>query len=770
MNRPQADAETPVGREEASQEINLLDYWRILRERRAVVVVTVFLAVVLGALHAFLSIPKYQGKTTLEIQRQGPDILTFEDVVGSDPLGYQDFYQTQYKIMQSRTVLRMAIQRVDLLHRPEYVNRKQPPVKRLVRWTKSTLLGSTSTDDPLDKALQFLEERLRVSPVRASHLVEVSVTDRHPELARDLANAVADAYQQFSLEARYNMTEQASEFLTKEVARLQHEITDLERELQEYGTDRALVALRDGREDISEAALAGLNAGLTEARGRLALAQARFESVRDSADAALPEVTNSPLINHLKQEHAQVERRYGQMAGRFRDDWPGLAELRDELQQATTRLQSEVASLANQVRSGAAAEYEQRLGEVSHLEREVDRQKLEVQRVNRDAIEYASLGAEIATRRKVLDELVARQSETQTSEQLRGTRASNIRVVDRAETPDVPAYPRKTLSLMMAMIMGVGCGVVGAFLLHYVDNTIKNEVDIQRSAGGIPVMGHIPLYEPLRVVYGGQQLPGEEPAAKADAEPNSDLASQQDPRSSFAEAFRNLRTSLMLASADQPPKTLVVTSCEPSDGKSTVSLNLASVLLQMGRKVALIDADLRKPRIAKALGLPNNVGLSNYLSGNAEVGELFQQCAIEGLQVITSGPIPPNPSELLVSNGLEALITRLSNEEGFDHILVDSPPVIQVADSMILSSKLDATILVVRAGKTTREALSTGASRLLTRRANAIGVVLNAVPEGSSYYAYGRYSYRYGYGEEEPKKRGALARLTRAASRQKRAS
>ena len=273
-----ANDRPPAARDSAASErgANLLDYWRILLERRWVVLISVAWCLVLGLLFNLLSIPKYRAGTTIQIERQGPEILKFKDVLSFDPYGYYDFYQTQYQIIESRTVLRMAAERLDLANDPRFTNRKGSPLKRLIGWAGSlgadeSVVDGDSGDDLSNRAVGFIAGGLSVDPLVDSHLVTIFFMDRDAELARDVANAVADAYQRFSLEAVYSTTDQASEFLTKEVARLQAEIADLERSLQEYGSSKSILALSDGAQDISEQALADLNMRLTQSRGRLAV-------------------------------------------------------------------------------------------------------------------------------------------------------------------------------------------------------------------------------------------------------------------------------------------------------------------------------------------------------------------------------------------------------------------------------------------------------------------------------------------------------------------
>lgn len=719
----------------------LLDYWRVLVQRRWVVVSCLGIVLAGAAFSTFFATPQYQATVTLQVEREAPDILNFKNIVGVDPSweAYGDFYQTQYKILQSRSVLRIAAERLDLLNRPDYVGRKAKPISRLIGWARSLLQPATETPsdeppDPLMPAVYFLAKRIDVRPIRNSHLVQISITDSSPTLAKDAANAVVEAYLQFTYESVYGTTAIAREFLTKEVARVQQEISDLERKLQDYGAKKELLSVDANTEDISQQALQALNARYIEARSRLAVAEARWGTVRSAEPASLPEVLTSPLIAKLKEQYAESERRRSQMSERFQPGWPALRQLEQEIAQSSERLEIETRSIANQVRQVARSDFERAKAEVDDLDEQVKRQKNEVQRVNRDAIEYASLKAEIETKRQVLTGLASRQSETVSSERLQDTGASNVRVVDPAELPKNPVRPRKAFNLLLGLVLGLGLGVASAFVLDHLDNSIKSEQDIQRIAQ-VSVLGYVPRYRTLKVVDG--PAPSSDPSAG-----DVDVASHSDPRSSFAEAFKNLRTSLLLASPERPPRHIVVTSCEPQDGKSTISNNLAIVLTQLGKKVLLIDADLRRPRLHRSFGLSNDAGLSSVLSGNAEPEMVLTDTEIPGLTVVSSGPVPPNPSELLGSPSLASFLKAIDEDHGFDHVILDSPPVGSVTDPVLLSASADVTIVVVRAGKTTRDFLLHSVEKLRKARTRIAGAVLNDVTDDAGgYYYYGRYRY-----------------------------
>jgi capsular exopolysaccharide synthesis family protein len=736
--------------------VHLRDYGRVLSERRSVVVTCLVLVVAFTALFSFLAVPLYKSTTTIQIERKSPEALTFgnEGYGGGEYYDYQDFYQTQYKVLQSRSVLRLAAERLDLPNRPEFASRKGSPLGRLYGWAVGLFAGpdETGAKDPWLRCINFMAGGLTVEPVRNSKLVKLIFVDRDKHLATDAANAVAWAYEQFNTDTRFTTSTQAREFLTKQVARLQSEIATEESKLQDYGTKKEILALSNGTQDISEKALGDMNAKYVESQGRLALARARYESTAKGSADSLPEVLTSPLIADLKKQYAEIERKHSQMAERFKADWPPLQQLQEELDRAKERLTIEAEMIAQQVRSVAKADYEKIKNEVEFLGGQVATQKGEVQRVGRDAIEYAGLKAGIETKRKILTDLLTRQSDNETTRALKDTPASNMRIVDRAEVPRGPFKPDITLNLLLSIIFGLSLGGGAALLLNYLDNTVKNELDIQRYAG-VPALGFIPLYQPLHVVGENQQ--------PSTSQYSADIACHADNHSSFSEAFKSLRTSFLMASPERAPRHVVVTSCEALEGKSTVATNLAIALTQLGRRVVIVDADLRRPRVHKVLAVPNELGLSSFLSGNASASEILQESGVPDLLAVTSGPLPPNPSELLASKALDTFLEKLDELGPFDHVFFDSPPLLQMADAVLLANRMDATILVTREGRTTHQALASGAKRLRQSRARILGAVLNAVVE-----RFGNYYY-YRYRRDEPSEPSSAIGRSRDHRRQR---
>ncbi len=460
----------------------LAEYWKILVRRRRVVAMCLISVVVAASVLTLMATPEYRATTTLQIERHGPDILAFKDVLSTDPSGYGDFYVTQYRLLESRAVLAIAAERIDLIHRPEFAAPNRSPlgkIKSKVRSIFTSGAPSTPTDaNRTEEAVWFISQRLSIEPVRNSYLVKISVSDRSPELTADLADAVAEAYQQFSLDARYSTTAQASEFLTKQVAQLQREIKGKQKELKDYSAEKGILSVRADTQDIASQALAGLNQRYVDARGRLARAEAQLNAVANASPDALPEVMNSPLISRLRQENAVIERRYRQMVEQFHQGWPALQQAEQELGQSLTRLEEETQTIAVQVRSVAEADFSRARDEVRSFEQQLAEQKLEVRRNNLDSLQYASLQEELTAMRQFRDELVNRQSQTEVSDRLRDTRASNIRLVDRAKVPDKAVKPKKLLNLVISVLVGLMLGLGAALLVDHLDNTVKSEQEL----------------------------------------------------------------------------------------------------------------------------------------------------------------------------------------------------------------------------------------------------------------------------------------------------
>jgi len=740
----------------AERRKHLLEYWAVLRRRRAVVALAVATVTATALVGSFLTEPLYRATVTLQVERQNPEILTFRDLATVDYsfAAYSDFYQTQYKILASDAVARRAVRRLGLADHPLF--ERDGSRTSLRAWLASLWPGPKREGEPSpeDIAVARLLASLEVDPVRNSQLVLVSWVSPDPELSSRVANAIADAYIQFNLEAHTSVSDQASEFLVGQVDALRKEIAALEATLQGYGEAKRIVTIDDAN-NITLKALSEIARRRTEAQAALAEKEATYRAVSNAPDEALPEVLRSDLIARLKHDYATLEAQYREKSGRFKEDWPELETLRAKLEQARARLEEETAEIARRVRLAAEADYRKALAEVRNLDALLAEQERAAQRLKRDAVEFANLQAEIQKKRETLSALMARQNEMVLATRLRDLDATstNIRIVDPARPPTAPFRPKLKLNLLLGLLFGLGLGIAAAFFLDYLDNTIKSPAELEGIVG-LPVLAVVPRHGAT-----GSARPRIAWREAVPADSGADLVSHRERSAPASEAYRQLRTALLLSSPGHPPRTVLITSALPEEGKSATAVNLAIVLAQLGRRVLLVDTDLRRPRFERIFRVPSERGLSNWLSGlETDPASVVFPTDIAGLDVLPSGPIPPNPSELLNSREFAAAGPALAGL-GYDHVVFDSPPLLSVADPVLIAAAAEATLVVVRAGTTPRESLRLGVEKLRQAGIRPIGIVFNDLDlRGVGYYgSYGYGPYRRRERDSEARKEAARA-------------
>ncbi|HEV8374972.1 MAG TPA: polysaccharide biosynthesis tyrosine autokinase [Candidatus Polarisedimenticolia bacterium] len=725
----------------STREINLLDYWSVLTRRRWVVFTAIVVLVVTVTLGSFLISPTYQAICTLQIEREQPNVLTFQQVqpVGYDYMSYNDFYQTQYRLLASRNVAHKAMQKLDLRNDPvvnRLVGRKggKGMISRLTSFVRRSPLDDIP-EDPDKPYIEFILGGLEVNPLKNTHLVEITFVSVDPELSSRVANAVANSFMEFNQSARYDTTAQASEFIGTQTTELKKQISELEAKLNDYGKENAIIGL-DDKENITNQKLAQLNQDVLEAQVESSRKEARYQGLVTTPPESIKEVTQSNLIQQLRQKTAELEREYTQKSKQFKPDWPDMVRLKAEWENARKTMDAESSKIYDDTLKSARMEYLEAAAHEKTVRGALEGQKGEAIKQKKYGVEYANLKATVDSKREILNKLMQRETETGSLSQLKNAGTGNVWVVDAAEIPDHIFRPNKKMNILLSLFVGLALGVGMAFFLEYLDNSIKSAADIEKYVQ-LPTLGTIPM-----VV--SSALAGEMATAKRlrrePVSPAVDLVTMRDPASPASEAYKTLRTSLLLSTADAAPKIIVVTSSEPQEGKTVTTLNTAITLTQSGKRVLLVDGDMRRPRLHKALGGGNGAGLSNYLSGNADLDSLIQETEIPNLFLVSSGPIPPNPSELLASEHFDILLKTLKSSDRFDHVLIDSPPLLSVADPVIMASKAGATILVVQCGRTARPAVVRGRQKLAQAKVNILGVVLNDVDMRHGDY----YSYHYG--------------------------
>lgn len=712
------------------KEIHLLDYWRILAKRRWVLLTTLIVVISTVTLSSILKEPKYTASARLQIELNAPNVLPFQDMVTRADYR-KDFYDTQYILIQSRRVTRDAVRSLRLNRYPEFrVKTEADPAR-----------GLTAKEVAESTQVNMLLDRLEVSPVRGSRLVDISFTCRDPVLAAKVANRIAETYIAFNSEASYNTSERATASLAHQIANLQEEIDAKEEDLQAYARKHGIIPLSENQ-NITLKNLNDLNSSSTKAQANRIEKEARYMALRESDPGSLVEVIENKLIQDLTAMMANLERQAAKLSEKYKPEWPEMARLNRELEETHRRLRDERRTLFAQVVGAARGAYEGARKEEGYLATALAKLKKEYQDLNLKEIQYNNLRADVANRRSTLEALVKRESETSSTIGMHDPAAGNVRIVDPAEVPISPSSPRILLNFLLSLFIGLGLGIGGAFFLEYFDMSVKGPEDFQEAAG-VPCIGLIP------VMHSATGLLRQVAARRRNSNhvPPVELISHEDMQSKVSEAFREIRTSLLVSRAGGPPRVILITSSQPGEGKTVVALNLAITLAQIGRRVLLVDADLRKPRIHKLLGIKGGKGLTHYLSGAGPFRPQPVATRVPGLEVIPSGPLPPNPADLLDSERFLQVLREFETI-GFDHILFDSPPLLAVADPCILASRVNAVIMVVGTGTTSRETVSHAMRRLEQVKAPVVGGILNRVDfSQQNYYGHNYHQYYLESGE-----------------------
>ena len=600
-------------------------------------------------------------------------------------------------------------------------------------------------------------------PVRLTRLVDVAFTARDPKLAADCVNDLAAAFIDLNINMKYAATEQATTFLSEQIKTIQADIQQKENQLQGFEAQANIVALSDTETTVIDR-LGQLNKAMTEAQIDRSDKEATWNGLKNVSADYVPEAINNLLIQKLREEYVKLKREYQKMEGRFQPDYPELQRTKIEMESARKSLEDETQNLVK----GAYSEFQTALKREKSLETEFNEQKGAAFQMNSSAVLYNGLKVEIQNKKTLLDSLLRRESETGVEARLKGLRTSNIRVVDRARVPIRPSSPNKKRNLILALILGLGGGVALAFLFDILDNSVKTSEDVERY-GGLPTLGVVAkfslegtnkAYTYARRLKRGDQPPQLEAAGEAEGSPSSagsapfvatvekagnpgsiELVSHYFPNSRLAESYRSIRTALLLSSADNPVKTIAVTSALPGEGKSVSVANLAVTLAQSGKTVLIVDADLRRPRQHRMFKVKNTFGLTTYLTDSVEIKDVIKSTEIPNLFLVNAGPIPPNPAELLGSDKMSRFIRMMSDESDF--VLFDLPPMLEISDALVLGAKVDGVVLVIWGDRTSREALKKAREKLDLLKVRTLGVIINnvSVPHNATYY-YRDYYHR----------------------------
>jgi capsular exopolysaccharide synthesis family protein len=726
------------------EEKHVKDYLRVVYRRRWIALPVFLVLFVIGAVNALRMTPVYQAHAQLLIQKDAPTVARLDQIFeAQDTWSESDFYQTQFRMLQSRTLARRTIDAMKLWSAPRLGNGPVPKAEISLSgffWQGVGYLASVAkkpfaeappavaaTDvEKVDgetmqqswRIDQFLSG-LSVVQVRNSQLVEIRYTSGDPVFAAKAANAVANTFIQQTTEFKFSASKDAADWLADRLAEQRKAVEASEAALQAYKERNGGVTVSPGASNIVVQRLTDLNAALTKAKTERINKEAAYNQLK-SAEAAgnldsFPVILANDYIQKLRTDLADLQRQQAQLADRYGERHAEVIKNRTALQAAEAKVRTEMSKVVESVHS----EYQAALGQETSLQSALDAQKTEALSSDRKGIEYGVLQREAESNRQIYENLMQRTKETGISSELRST---NVRVVDVAEVPRFPISPNVTRELTVTFGMSLVLAVGVAFGLEYLDNRIRSPQEMKAQLG-VPFLGMVP-------------------SVTKDKQTHDPLLARSVP-ANFAEAFKSIRTNVLFSSAEDGMRTVVVTSSGPGEGKSVVSCNIAVALAQAGQRVLLIDGDMRRPRVHEIFGIAQEPGLSNVLTGGAKTSDAIRRLpTVHGLWLLASGHIPPNPAELLGSHRFRDFIGSL--EAHFDWVVIDSPPVLVVTDSSIVANHASGVVFVVGSDKTTRQAARAAVEQLDAANARIIGSVLNRVNLSRHQYYYSSY-YRKEY-------------------------
>jgi len=710
---------------EDDEQLDLLAYWRVIQRRKwGILGLAVFLTLLVAVI-VFMMTPIYSSTATLLVEQNKAKLLSIDEIysgVSSD----QAHYQTQVELLQSNALMEAVVDKLKLTTHPLFDPRAQHSMFKDMLASLGVGSAAVNEQELRKHVVGALTSMVSVEGSKKSQLIKVTVQSQDAKLAATIANTIADVYIDSDIEARFKLTQKATDWMNSHLTDLKAKLETSERALQNYREQHNLIDTKELSLSGAAGQLEVMLKSLVEARMARAQAKSNLDQVARAKgnELSMPVIQRNPLVANLMGTVSDQERKVSELANRYGSLHPKLIQAQGELKQAKRNLQIQV----NDVVNGLEREYEVARANEAALAGAVAESKQGIQGTNRKEFELTTLEREVKSNRDLYDMFMGRLKETSTASDLQSAVA---RVVDPAIVTDIPVKPKKRMVVTLAFVLSLMLGIAVAFMLEHLDNTVRSAEEAERKLG-LPLLGAIPLVD----------LPAGQVAG---------LHYRDAPKSLFAEAIKTIRTGILLSGIDHPKKTLVVTSSVPSEGKSTVAIDLALAHAQT-KRVLLIDADMRRPSVAKVLGLDNtHPGLSMLVLGMVKLAECVYKIEGSTLDVLTAGSIPPNPLELLLSEKFKELLAELG--EAYDIIIIDSPPVQLVSDAVILSSMATGVVFVLKADDTPFQLARRAIQTLQRGGASLFGVVLNRANfKNEEYYGgYGRYNYHAYYGEDADK-------------------
>ncbi len=747
------------GRFEDDETIDLREYWRVLVKRKWTVIGVVVIVVTAALLSSLLMVPEYRSSARIEINPESSRILNYQDFA-PEQQGWNAtdiFYSTQFQILKSGALAEQVIREEGLQDQPELLGEVRQrslmgEIRSLFRTVTSAIVPSgnapaegVETSAPtaeeereakIRRAANSLRSRISVDRVEESRLVDVSVRAFDPQLAERLANATVENYREMSLQRRYDSGNEARDFLEEQLAEMRIQLERADEALMDFARENEVADL-DDRLDRARSAIDRFSDRRNEIDEELVELESWKSLIEQGRSEHLDPIVDSESVNQLEDRLIEARSEYAELSQRFQDSYPQVEQVLSRIE----RLESEIAAEKEQVVDNILGRYENLQAQANALDDAIHERESRMLALNEQAVQYNILQREFETNRELYDGLLQRMKEIGVAA---GIQENNITLIEDAVAAGSPFKPNIPRNLMLALALGLMGGIGLALLLEFLDSSIRRVEDIERLVDR-PVLGMVPLVK-LR------QKDADTDKKTRDNERVVSHYSAVHPNSAVSEAFRSLRTSLMFSTPEGLPRTIMLTSSGMGEGKTTTATNLATVLAQNGSRVLLIDADLRKPRIHRDFNLFRSPGLTNRIALNENDGRdnsAIHATHVPDMFIMPSGSATPSPAEMLSSERLAKVLD--SCRRAFDYIVMDAPPTLGLADSMILARQVDGVVVVARAASTGKENFRVAMKRLAQVKAPVLGVVLNGVDLDSPEYAYySSYYYNYEADDEEP--------------------